>query len=161
MQFLENPELYDAVIFLSTNPILFGDKEKQDRLKSDAIWSERFLHDDFKTLLKDWNQQSIFSNDSVSLNRKEEDFNRTYLSLALDNWSLAQHTLNFEDLKKMSTRSYWVVGQLDKKFIAIQEVLKTKGLNFSYHVAADKAHRLGLEKDSELAKIISRFIESY
>jgi 2-succinyl-6-hydroxy-2,4-cyclohexadiene-1-carboxylate synthase len=143
---IQNPALYKKAIFISGHP---GLKEGHAaRLIHDSRWADRFLTEEWRSLLFAWNNQTTFG--SHFLHRKEEDFKREELADQLRLFSLGHQ----KDLSKIlnDLPTYWIVGALDTKFIEATQHQKNR------HVIPDASHRLLWEAQEQLKKTIELIV---
>jgi 2-succinyl-6-hydroxy-2,4-cyclohexadiene-1-carboxylate synthase len=63
---LEDPSLWHAAIIISAHPGIQDPVQKNGRYQKDVQWAQRFLHEEWISLLSDWNAQSVFQNESFS-----------------------------------------------------------------------------------------------
>ncbi|MEI7973131.1 MAG: hypothetical protein WCH11_02055, partial [Bdellovibrio sp.] len=118
--FQEDPEFWSEVELLSTHPGFGSETEREARLRQDEIWARRFDRrddnlEDWESLMRDWNSQPVFAG-SAEKTRREEDYDRSQLALALRHWSLGCQR-DFRGFLS-AHRSQWQVytGSLDLKF---------------------------------------------
>src|SRR5205807_1859552 len=55
-----NPNLWSGAIIVSSHPGLTEPQERKQRLESDRTWANRFLHDEWESVIQAWNSQSVF-----------------------------------------------------------------------------------------------------
>lgn len=88
-----SPQLFHKAKILSSNPGLESQSEKELRLQRDLNWSQKFLTQEWNSLMFDWNQQPVLRepNNSLSLvQRNEIDYDRLRLAKSLDHWSIGR-----------------------------------------------------------------------
>lgn len=109
---LDEPELWDHAVFIGTHPGLKDKEEKEKRLQSDLKWAERFLTEDWDSLMDAWESQSIFQNERIRPCRQEKDYDRKELASQLINFSLGKQ----EDLlaRALEFSTTWIAGEKDK-----------------------------------------------
>jgi 2-succinyl-6-hydroxy-2,4-cyclohexadiene-1-carboxylate synthase len=141
---LDNPNLWNKVVFLSTNPGVLTKEEKKLRLIKDEEWAEKFKAQELSVTLKEWDNQPVFEYDDKI---KFRDQDRMYLyqseaSNFLQNWSLAKHDVTYEMIKKVQHKTHWVVGEKDKKFKNILSKLIEKTKLSSTQKVSGAGHRI-------------------
>jgi len=157
--FKAQPELYDAVILLSTNPGLLRDKEKQERAQNDFQWSQKFLQMPWADLLREWNAQAVFKDSVTEPQRNETHFHRANLAAALTEWSLARQE-DFRDfVAAQSPKILWLSGERDIKFLSISMELKKRAPALQTEVVSRASHRILFDNPSEVATHMIRFLE--
>src|SRR5206468_7878445 len=83
LQALLNGARYQRAVFISTR-IAPAEEGREQR---DEQWAQRFEHDDWETLMRDWDAQPLFGGHSMA--RREADFDRRELARQLREWSPA------------------------------------------------------------------------
>jgi 2-succinyl-6-hydroxy-2,4-cyclohexadiene-1-carboxylate synthase len=147
------PDLFDQWIFLSTHPGLSLQTEKELRLKSDVIWSEKLAHFSWGDFLSAWNDQAIFMNTYEPI-RLEKDYKKAQLGKALLNLSLGQQADMSEAICGHQKKIKWVVGDRDSKFMALAKHLKQKKILENYS-RISSGHRILFDANNQdLLKII-------
>lgn len=142
------------VVLISTHTGLLSLAEKQLRQIADQDWAKRFLKDPWDVVLKDWNQQPVFKNDSVRPLRLETQFERTHLAEALNHWSLGRQQQMHRLWREAAMPVSYVTGELDSRFLDHATTLKTMGLPWSFQVLAKAGHSLHLSHPQEVADIV-------
>jgi 2-succinyl-6-hydroxy-2,4-cyclohexadiene-1-carboxylate synthase len=144
-----NPTLWSGAILISTHPGLQTQQEKEDRLRSDAAWAQRFLNDPWESVLPDWNRQTVLAS-TASPERSVSHFSRHRLAEALQNCSLG-HQEDFRPRLAFTTVPIdWIVGARDSKFLALARSLPQNPL-LRVRIL-DTGHRVIFEKASEILR---------
>lgn len=160
MQAYENdPSFWDKLILVSGNPGI-PVSERKIRLVHDEKWSEKFLKGDFMGNIRDWNLQSVFSGSKNEPLRHEGDYDKTLLSLALKNWSVAwQNDFSATLLKpEHSKKILVVVGGRDEKYKTTYGELNKKNPRLQVCEIEDSGHRIIFDQPAKLAKVCADFI---
>lgn len=151
--------IYDAAIFLSTNPGILREREKQERLQADQQWAQKFAALPWPELLGEWNAQSVFKGGALEPQREEGFYDRTLLSSALVEWSLAKQEDFRERITKNSEKILWLSGEKDIKFLSLAMELKKRAPGLSAEVVAKSSHRLIFDNPSEVAQLMIQFLQ--
>lgn len=155
----EAPDLYEAVVLVSTNPGLIRDKEKQDRLLADQQWAAKFLELPWSELMQSWNAQAVFKDSLSEPVRLEANYDRSQLAQALTQWSLARQP-DFRDLITLqASKILWVSGEKDIKFTSLAMELHRRSLSLKTETLPKASHRVLFDQPSELAQKIISFLE--
>lgn len=141
--FQDDPEFWSAVELLSTHPGLESETERDLRRRQDEIWACRFEErsgksEDWASLMQDWNSQAVFAGCAEKI-RREEDYDRSLLALALRQWSLGcqQDFRGFLSAHRSQWRAY--TGSLDLKFTGLWRGCAEPAQHF---VLEGQGHRL-------------------
>lgn len=142
------PHLFQRAVILSANPGIENDSERDERLKNDLVWSNKFLTTDWDLLMQEWNGQPIFQikNEEgevfAATIRSEASFDRTRLSQALDHWSLARQPNFWPLIQHLNVPLAWHVGALDTKYVSIARKVKQLNPQLNLHTHSNYGHRL-------------------
>lgn len=120
---LKNPGHWHAAVLISTHTGLPTQNERKMRLKRDQLWAERFLADDWETLISDWNRQPVLRS-SAEIRRAESDFNRVKLARALQYWSLGHQLDLCDSIHQLSQPICWIAGEKDVYYCQLAKRLK-------------------------------------
>ncbi len=83
------------------------------RKELDETWATRFESESWDSVVEAWNSQAVFGRRKNPLERKESDFDRHALAVALRDWSPAVlHT----HIREISIPTLWIAGELDLKY---------------------------------------------
>jgi 2-succinyl-6-hydroxy-2,4-cyclohexadiene-1-carboxylate synthase len=154
---LRYPSRIRSLTLLSAHYGLFNDVEKQARLMTDRVWTQKILSRPQEDFLSDWYNQAIFSSIrqnqqamnemlSMRLNQKPKE-----LAKALLTWSLGNQEC-YRDRLLVFSRPYQIIyGEKDEKFVKLYAHWPTA------QEIAKVGHVLHLESAKELAYIIEAF----
>lgn len=156
---LEQPHKWKAGIFISSHTGIKQHEEKSFRLSHDLKWALRFKSEDWNELVRDWNAQPVFGGIHPSLQRKESDFCREYLSLLLKYYSRGEQEDLSNAIQKIQVPILWVGGEND---VAFEKA--AKDLNFAHpqskiHFIKGAAHRVPWEQPELFKTIIHSFLQ--
>ncbi len=116
---IENPKLYKAAILVSPSLGLSG-RTALERIDSDEALAQRFLTDDWISLLEFWNSQAIFGNAAnlkIDIFARDEGFySRKALAHALRVWSQGRQDSLLSRLHEITCPVLWICGQNDLKY---------------------------------------------
>jgi 2-succinyl-6-hydroxy-2,4-cyclohexadiene-1-carboxylate synthase len=145
---LESPHLWAGAVILGGHPGLRDAREKEERLESDRLWAQRFLHEDWETVLRSWNEQPIFRQPQsvgelrVDPPRWEADYSRKKLAQVLVGCSLGVQQDLRPRLSELTVPILWISGECDVKFSAIQEEMLSLNPRFQGRSVAGVGHRV-------------------
>lgn len=113
---LDDPSIWSKGILISTHPGLASEEERIKRLQHDQEWAKRFCNDPWEVLMRDWEAQGVFKNETHRFIRNETDYKREELAKWLTHFSLG---IQEDLLPKISTISIpltWVTGEHDHNY---------------------------------------------
>lgn len=154
--FLENRNLFKAMVLISGSPGLKTPEEKERRLALDRIWAERFQKEPWESLIHSWNSLSIFS--ATSIPRYEKDYCRSQLSSTLVNWSLAQQIDFSTMIEQASLPILWIVGERDKSYSSLGKTMKFSHPLSEVRIITSSFHRVPWEQPQNFYTILSQFL---
>lgn len=153
------PKHINGAILLSTHPVALPPQVVEIRSERDRTWRDKFLKQDWSELIQEWNQQEVFAGETQHPVRRESDFSREALALALQNWSVLEQNLTWEDIKSLEIPCLWMAGAKDEKYVQTIEVMKAQGLPGSFSILPGRGHRIGFELDSHLLADLHNFLD--
>ncbi len=144
---LDDIDLWDELIFLSTNPGFLTVDEKVKRQKNDNLWTQKYLNLSSQEFLNEWNAQNVFEADPPLLGFSESYKpsllnNISPVENMLTNWSLGHHEISSEDIFKLNLKAHWYCGACDLKFVNIYRSLAEKNSEFNYSIVLNEGHRI-------------------
>lgn len=153
------PDLFDHLIFVSTNPGLPNDAfaERQERFISDQKWADKITPQNWQNFLKDWNSQSVFQNSKFEPRRIFDHYDVAKVKSYLLSWSQAKQPDYTQLIKSHNTKITWVVGESDLKYLRIAQDLQSKSA-LSQFIKISGGHRLWLDNPNEIVKIVQSVI---
>ncbi len=151
---------WDAAIIISANPGLIKEEEKNFRIKNDETWAQRFLTEDWETLMNSWNAQSVFSCQTNNLIREEKLFSREKIVEILLGFSLGKQKNLRKYIKNLNTPILWIAGEKDTRF----SMLALEGASLNKKITSlifpNVGHRVPWENSHEFVKGCNSFISS-
>lgn len=157
---IENPALWEAAIIISAHPGLISDQEKQERIKNDRRWGDRFLNEDWEEIMTDWNAQSVFVNDRFDFMRCEADYERIKLQQLLEKASLGYQDDLRKQVELLSIPILWVTGELDRKYTAISEGVLFSNEKSKKEIIVNAGHRVPWEQPETFKVVVNSFLNS-
>jgi 2-succinyl-6-hydroxy-2,4-cyclohexadiene-1-carboxylate synthase len=144
LQALLNGARYQRAVFISTRV--------SPPAESRESWAQRFEHDDWQTLLRDWNAQPLFG--GHVLPRAEEDFDRAELARQLrENVPAALPRLH-----ELALPTLWIAGARDPKYVAEAELAASRAPNAAVEIVEGAAHRVPWEQPHAVVAALRRFL---
>jgi 2-succinyl-6-hydroxy-2,4-cyclohexadiene-1-carboxylate synthase len=142
---LAAPDLFQKAMILSANPGLEDDSERSLRSQRDHVWADKFLQNDWLSVVNEWEQQPVLLEPETvqkTIHRREKDFDRTRLAQALIHWSIAKQPYYWPKLKDLELPIEWHVGEFDKTYLGIGQRAKTLNPKINLMVHLNRGHRL-------------------
>lgn len=148
---LDKPGLWDEVVLISAHPGLVSDNEKDERLKVDKEWADKFVQLPWQQVVKLWNDQPVFLGSDRPL-REDLEPRRKELAKIMVNWSLAKQDFLGDSLVALKPKLHWYAGEKDTKFVQLFQHLKSEGFIEDVHVIKGAGHRIIFDNPQDLAQ---------
>lgn len=155
---LENPHLYRGAIIISSHYGLRNLEERSARLQHDKKWAERFMQDEWKHLISDWNSQPVFREDIHTFDREEKKFSRESLAHSLDVWSMGRQDYLKEQIEKLTVPILFIAGEQDIRYASLARTLNFSSTDSSVWIVKGAGHRVPWQQRSRFVKKISSFV---
>lgn len=157
---LRESNKWNGIVIISANPGLTNELDKTNRINNDKKWADRFLKEDWETVMTSWNSQGVFSGKKNTLTREEKDYSREKISEVLQGFSLGKQD-NLRDLIISYTKPLvWISGEQDVKFAEIARELHTLNQAIPNHIIANAGHRIPWEEPEQFLEICNKFISN-
>jgi 2-succinyl-6-hydroxy-2,4-cyclohexadiene-1-carboxylate synthase len=144
LQALLDGASYRAAVLISTRV--------SPAAESREAWAQRFEHDDWDTLMRDWNAQPLFG--GHVLPRLEEDFNRAELARQLRE----NVPPSLPRLHELTLPTLWIAGARDPKYVAEARLAASRAPNATVEIVDGAAHRVPWEKPEAFIGALRRFL---
>lgn len=154
---IDSPANWKAAIIVSAHSGLTTENEKQERLKNDEKWLQKFQTEDFDSVLSEWNAQPIFNRDSP-LKLQKGGYTNQMLKQCLDGWSLGRQDNLNKAIAKLPMPILWIVGEKDLKFTDLALKLTFSNPKSRVWIAKNCSHRVAWES-VEFEKQVNLFLE--
>lgn len=135
---MKHSDRIQTLTLISAHSGLSSEKEKQQRLESDAAWAKLLLEAPIDTFLERWYQQPIFAGFKPDFSKRRSQ-NIQGLASALMHYSLGKQPALYTE------KAFHIVGEKDAKF---------RSLYPNAMVIPNAGHALHLENPEALASII-------
>lgn len=143
---------YGRAVIVSAGLGIEGENERASRRAADEKWASRFEHDDWETVLRDWNAQPLFGGD-VRV-RRERDYDRNRVVDALRRWSAGVLPALAPRLREIEIPVLWIAGERDAKYVAEGKRAQSLLPNAELWICPGAAHRVPWEKpDAFIARL--------
>jgi 2-succinyl-6-hydroxy-2,4-cyclohexadiene-1-carboxylate synthase len=156
------PNYFSKVILESASPGLNTIQERELRIAKDRQLATELETENFALFLKKWYDNSLFSSF-----REHPDFNRTIerrlnnnpleLARSLRNMSTGMQPSLWDKLDRVQIPLLLIVGELDRKFVAINRTINNLCPNCELKIIERTGHNLHLENACEYARIIETY----
>ncbi|MGN6182595.1 MAG: alpha/beta fold hydrolase [Thermoanaerobaculia bacterium] len=121
----------------------------------DEEWAQRFEHDEWSSLMRDWNAQPVFGGHALS--RDERDYDRRELARQLREWSPA--VLPPPNLESIETPVLWIVGERDAKYVEIARRAVARLPHAELWICPDAGHRVPWEQPDAFVQRLRDFLD--
>jgi len=143
---------YRRAVFISTRV----SAAEEGRGERDESWAQRFEREEWSTLMRDWNAQTLFGGHTMP--RREEDFDRRELARQLREWSPAALPPAEPRLHELTLPTLWIAGARDPKYVAEAERAAALAPNATLQIVDGAAHRVPWERPDAVIAGLRRFL---
>lgn len=157
---VNNPIQWKAAIIVSTHPGLSDQQERDERLKKDQRWAERFNQESWPSLMQAWNGQEVFSQDDYQFEREEKNYQRHQLVHALKAGSLGQQEDLRKQISQLNIPILWMTGSRDVRYTQLVESIKFSHPQSKRVIIEDAGHRLPWAQPAQFAEQIRLFLQN-
>jgi 2-succinyl-6-hydroxy-2,4-cyclohexadiene-1-carboxylate synthase len=155
---LDRPEVWRGAVLVSTHPGLDDPAARAARRADDARWAERFLRDEWDTVLTDWNARPVFGGARRALERPESAYDRTALATALVEWSLGVQEPLLDRLGEIPCPVLWIAGVRDARYVQLGRDAVAQLPHAELRVAPDAGHRVPWEAPEWFGEQVVGFV---
>lgn len=158
------PWRFEKVILESASPGLKTEEERSRRISSDFKLANKLETTDFKEFLLNWynfvlfNSLSQHPNFEQMLQRRLQN-NPFELAKSLRNMGTGNQPSLWEKLPEVKIPLLLLVGEMDKKFVAINSEMARLLPEVKMEIIADSGHNIHLENPQFLVEHIINFAE--
>jgi 2-succinyl-6-hydroxy-2,4-cyclohexadiene-1-carboxylate synthase len=135
---------YRRAVIVSAGLGVTGESERTARRAADETWAKRFEEDDWQAIVGDWDAQPLFGGHRMA--RREQDFDRTELALALRRHSPAVLQPLAARLSEIDIPVLWIAGERDRKYVEEGERAVALLRDAELAVCPGAAHRVPWER---------------
>jgi 2-succinyl-6-hydroxy-2,4-cyclohexadiene-1-carboxylate synthase len=157
---INQPQLWQAAIIVSAHAGLTNPEERQKRQQHDRNWAKRFESEDWTSLMKAWEVQPIFAQDSFHFERKEVDYQRDALVKALIQGSLGNQSDLRSQIANLQIPILWVTGENDPRFCQVAQSLTFAHPHSSWQTIPQAGHRVPWVQPQAFFKLVTAFLHS-
>jgi 2-succinyl-6-hydroxy-2,4-cyclohexadiene-1-carboxylate synthase len=127
----------------------------EERRKRDEEWARRFESEEWPSLMRAWNAQSVFG--GHALERREEDYDRAELARQLREYSPA--VLPPPRLEQIETPILWIAGERDAKYVDVAQRAVARLPHAELWICPDAGHRVPWEQPDSFVSRLRDFLE--
>ncbi|HEY8713681.1 MAG TPA: alpha/beta fold hydrolase [Thermoanaerobaculia bacterium] len=146
---------YKRAVIVSAGLGIEGEADRAARRAADDKWASRFEHDDWESVLRDWNSQPLFGGD-VRV-RRERDYDRRRIVDALRRWSPGVLPPLAPRLHEIDVPVLWIAGERDAKYAAAAKRAVSLLPNATLWICAGAAHRVPWEQPKAFVAKLTSF----
>lgn len=152
------PDLWKAVILVSTHPGLMGAAEKIERRERDREWAGRARELPWEDFLQLWNAQDVLAGQPNPAGQGELANRREAVARAFESWSLGRQEAVESTSQKVSFPLLIVTGEDDEKFSKLAERFAGVGERIDWKRVPRCGHRVPMEAPERLGEMIGEWL---
>jgi len=159
------PRRIHSLILESATPGLQSEEEREKRQQNDCQLAERIQEEGLEAFVNRWENTPLFaSQKNVSREIRQavrkERLSQTVegLKSSLQYMGTGVQQSNWNELQKLQFPVQLIVGELDQKFIRLNQKMQKQLLNASLKVVPETGHAIHVENRVEFDKLVKQFI---
>ena len=154
-----------SLVLESATPGLELAEEKQSRMEHDEHLALRIEQDGVESFINFWENIPLFESqkklpEEVRKSIREERLSQTNegLALSLRCMGTGSQTSWWQSLQEIKVPALLIVGELDQKFIRINNRMKKSLVNSEFIVVQNAGHAIHVERPEFFGKIVEEFV---
>ncbi len=152
------PDLWKAVVLVSTHPGLTGEAEKNERLERDREWAGRARDLPWEEFLDLWNAQEVLAGQPIPTGQRELENRREAVARAFESWSLGSREAMTKVLEGVPFPVLIVTGKDDEKFSKLAKRFAGVGERIEWKQVPGCGHRVPMEAPERLREMIGEWL---
>ena len=152
---IHSPNQWKAAIIISSDPGFTSEDKKEERIIRDKKFLKRFEHEDFDSLMQEWDAQEFFNQETPIFKR-----NKNTLQQSLTGWSLGNQQDLRQAILKLPMPILWIAGGNDKKYSELTKSLKFLNKKSRVWIAENAFHRVPWELKIEFQNQVNAFLKT-
>ena len=158
---LANSSLWKGVIVIAAGLGYASSEERSRQRAKDRYWGERFLVQDWESLLAEWDALPVFGGQKSTLLRKEAMFSRHRVAHMFDVFSKGNQKDLLPEIQALKRPPLlYISGQNDAKYRSIGELLQATCPIAIHAIIRESCHRVPWENQSAFIDAVQHFIDS-
>lgn len=129
-----------------------------ERVQWENESARKFLEWPWADLMKEWNQQAVFSQTAPRIQPKEGALKRELLAKSLTDWSVTKHQFAISDIEKLPMPIEWWFGEKDLKFLDVKRELERQNVKGNYRLIEGAGHRITLDRPDLIAAAMAKLV---
>lgn len=158
------PDIVQSLTLISASPGLKTETERQARRESDDALADKIETNGIEWFADYWENLSLWDSQSpelkADLRQKRLKNSPTGLANSLRGMGTGAMPSLWDDLASLPMPVQLIVGELDKKFVAINQDMADLIPNVTLEIIADAGHAVHLEKPDAVIATLKRFLNS-
>ncbi len=159
-------EFVDALVLESTSFGIENEKERLQRIESDKKLAEQIDNSSVEEFINNWIKDPLFNSlrnlDMEKLNdlikNKIQNNNIVGIKNSLLGFNTGKMKNYFLELNNLKIRTLLIVGELDKKFVKINNKANSLLPKSELIIIKQSGHNVHFEKPKEFLKFLNRFL---
>ena len=156
---IQKPHIWQGAIIVASHPGYMSIERKNEQIRRDEKWAEKFKYESWGVLLEEWNRLPVFGNRYNQNQLEEETISRDIISRAFIVYSKGRQEYLVPDLKKIKVPILYVAGEEDQKYTSIGLELSNQCHSVSFRSIENACHRVPWENTEMFVEVIQQFID--
>ena len=156
---LIKPGLWSRATIVSADPGIADPQLKEDCLRRDRTWANRFLTEPWDKLLREWDALPVFYGRPCLTSRLEANFDRQKIAHGFEAYSKGRMDHLAPQLNRLSLPMAYITGSDDHRYSHIGQTLMATGTNLTHIEIYDAGHRVPWEQPQAFMQVLSQSLE--
>ncbi|GGC81183.1 putative 2-succinyl-6-hydroxy-2,4-cyclohexadiene-1-carboxylate synthase [Thalassobacillus devorans] len=159
------PDYIAQLILESASPGLESNEDQQARISKDERLAKKLEDEGILSFVDFWENLPLFDSQRRLPEKVKRKIREERLSQSADGLALSLRGMGtgvqpswWERLEQLELPVQLIVGESDKKFVSINERMKSKISDSSLHVIREAGHAVHVEQPKLFAEIVSEFV---
>ncbi len=159
---IQHPELWTTATIIASDTGLESKASKEKQLAWDRNWAEKFLKEDWESLISEWNKLAIFQGRPNPRSPKEEDFSREAIAKLFIQFSKGKQ----DNLLPLLTNKqlppiHYITGIEDLKYCQKAKDLEDTNEAIQHHIIDNAGHRVPWENPEAFEKLLKNILAEF
>lgn len=151
---LTAPELWSGAIVISAAPGIAEQYQKEQQIRCDRTWANRFLTDPWYDLLAEWDALPVFCGRPCMLKRSESDFDRQKIAHAFEAYSKGYMEHLTPRLQTLTVPITYITGLEDQRYCELGQTLSAQCPHLTHIEVPEAGHRVPWEQPDAFLSIL-------
>lgn len=159
------PRYIETLSLESASPGLYTKQERQERIEKDQQLANRIINEGIEAFVDFWANIPLFATQKNLPSKVQSSIRQERLQQSEEGLANSLHSIGtgkqptwWEAIEKLNIPVRLIVGELDEKFVQINQQMQKKLPQASFHFVPDAGHTIHIEQPKAFAQIVEQYI---